>query len=433
MAHHHHDDYIEVVSSQGPAQLSGKWTGIFAAMTVIGFGAFAAFAFAGDQTRIGWIAYLHNLYFFTGLAAGLVVTAAIMQVARSHWGRAIKRFAEAAGGFLWVALGLSLLLYIGADHIYEWAETPPDPVYYTNKHFWLTKNFWFIRVVGAIAALAVVAHFFRQTSLRPDLGYASELNPDKWSAPSGWAGKDTEVEKCYDSQSYWGVIYCITYACAISLLAYDLIMSLDYRWFSTMFGGWHFTSFILISWGSLVFLSWWLGDAFGLAKYIHKMTYHDLGKLTFGFTVVWGYLFFAQYQVIWYGNLPHETGYLLTRFYEQPWRPITLTVFAMCFLIPFIIGLSKDIKLSPKTFAPVVVISFLGLWLERFILIAPASWYYDRHAQVFEGGVEMLLMVDAVVAIGFAGLFGLVYTRTLFKSPLMVISDPRLDEGVNRH
>jgi hypothetical protein len=431
--HHHHTDYVQVVASQGPSKLSGKWTGIFGLMTLVGFATFAYAAFVSDQPRVGWIAYLHNFYFFTGLSSALVVTAAIMQAARSHWGRTVKRFAEAGVGFLPAALLLCLPFYFGVEHIYEWAYERPDPHYYTNKHWYLTPNFWLIRIIIAVALVWFVAHKFCQTSFRPDLGVASEENSSAWTAPAGWAGRDAEVAKSYEKQSFWAVIYCIIFPVGISALAYDMIMSLDYRWFSAMFGGWNFTTFILTGWGSLILLTWLITSTFGLDKYVNKVVYHDLGKLTFGFTIVWGYLFFAQYQVIWYGNLPHETGYLLTRFYDEPWRAFSLTVFAMVFLIPFIIGLSKDIKMSPKTFAPIVLISLVGVWLERFVLIAPSTWYYDRVQHLFEPGVTNLLIMDILVFIGFFGLFGLLYSRTLLSKPLMVISDPRLDQGVNRH
>jgi len=444
VSHHHHTDYVEVVSAKGPQKLSGAMRGLFITMTVVGFAAFLLLLFLG-QEKIAWISYLHNFYFFAGLSAGGLLIAAIVHVARAMWGRPIKRFGESFGAFLpWTLLLLLPLWFVGGEHLYEWMEWPrlaaekPEvwasiQEVYPHKVSWLSQHFTFGRVLLCLLILIFLGRRFMKLSLRPDLGLAHEKNPDLWSQPSGWNGLEAEVEKSYESQFHTGVLYCFAFAFCISMIAYDLIMSLDYRWFSTMFGGWNFTSFILISWASLYLMTARLSADHGLEKYMHRKLYHDLGKLIFGFTVVWGYLFFAQLMVIWYGNLSHESGYLITRIHNETWSTYSWTAAVMVFLIPFAIGLGKVRKMYPKRHGIIVLISILGIWLERFCLIAPASWNYDRHNMVYEGGVGGLLLADLAVSIGFLGLFLLVVTNYLYKQPLMVISDPRLDEGINRH
>ncbi len=434
MHHHHHTDYVEVVSAQGPAKLSGRMKLIFILMIAIGFGAFLYQVAFGSQVRIGWISFLHNFYFFTGLSAAGVLVAALMPATNAMWGRPLKRFTEASGAFLpWSLLFLAILYAFGAEHVYEWAETRPDAELYPAKHLWLQKDFVFIRQLLALALLGFAAHRFVGLSTRPDMGLAHEKNPDLWPQPNGWRGLDEEVGLSQKKQGWWGVCYCFLYAVIISAMAYDLIMSLDYRWFSTMFGGWNFTAFMLLAFGSLFLITHLMSQRFGLEKYMHPRMYHDLGKLTFGFTVVWGYLFFAQLMVIWYGNLAHETGYLLTRFKIDPWRSVAWTVFAMVFLTPFILGLSKKLKMSPITFIPVVLISGVGVWLDRFLMIAPSTWYFDRREGVYLDGVGTLLLFDVLMFVGFLGFFALVYANFLYKHPKMAISDPKLDMGINRH
>jgi hypothetical protein len=307
----------------------------------------------------------------------------------------------------------------------------PNPELFHNKAWWLQTNFVFGRQLLFMGLLTWLAFKFRGLSLRPDLILANQKNGDLWQAPAGAGDLDEEVAASQKKQSYWGVFYCFAFAYCISMFAYDLIMSLDYRWISTMFGGWNFTTSMLTAWGTLWLLAKWMGNRFGVGHYMHKKLYHDLGKLTFGFTVVWGYLFFAQLNVIWYGNLSHETGYLLTRIQGQPWSGLAWTVGVMVFLFPFFVGLSKKIKMS--AYYPILLTSSLvGVWLERFVLIAPATWYFDRHKGVFEG-ITGLLFTDVLVFLGFLGLFCLLFTRALYKNPIMVISDPRLDDGINRH
>ena len=461
MHHQHHTDYVEVVSSKGPQKLSPRMKAIFIIMMVVGFGALLLNALVPVSVedvksgsvimggRIAWIALLHNFYFFTGLSAAGVVIAAIVHITRAMWGRPIKRFAEAFGAFLpW-----SLLFFIifaasqlmsdpqGLGVIYEWLQKGPDAGIFENKAWWLTPNFVFGRCLIYLLVLAAVAHLFTKQSTRADMGLAHETNPDLWQAPAGWKGIEAERESSQHKQGILSAVYCMAFAYFISLIAYDLLMSLDFRWISTMYGGWNFTTFMLAGWGSLVLVTHLMSKRFGLEKYMHKYLYHDLGKLTFGFTVVWGYLMFAQINVIWYGNLSHETGWLITRIFDETWQPYTLVAMSLVFFIPFILGLGKKRKMSPITFAPVVLISLVGIWIERFVQIAPASWYFQRTvdpqthevAGQFVGGVGALFFWDAVVFLGFLGLFCLTFTSYLYKRPLMVIADPRLSLGINRH
>ncbi|MBO1320447.1 hypothetical protein [Acanthopleuribacter pedis] len=372
-----------------------------------------------------------------------------MQVTRSHWGRTVKRFAEAFGAFLWFSLVCMLILKFGVEHLYEWSHIKEWPSH-SNKASWLQENFWWGRQIVWVAVMIFVGQMFLKYSNRPDMGLAHEKHPNLWKSVPGWRGAATEIEDCQAKQSTWAVLYCIAFAVCVSMLSYDLVMSLDFRWFSAMFGGWNFTTALLTGWASMVLISWFMSERFEVAKYLSKPVYHDLGKLTFGFTIVWAYLLFAQWLVIWYGNLPHEAGFLLTRFQDPIWKPWAILVFCSVFLVPFILGLSKHLKLSPKTFAPIAVLSLCGVWLERFILIAPSAWYFNRKEGVYwdqnpfvKGSEDIagaaadsamnIILVNGVVGLGFLGVFGLMYTLYLYKRPIMVISDPRLDMGVNRH
>lgn len=457
-----HNDYVEVISAKGPQQLSSLMKVIFWTMAIVGALAFLGSLLILDQKRIAWIALLHNTVYFTGLAAGGLAVAAITHVARSYWARPVKRFAEAMSAFLPVTMVCVALLWVGASmvtpaevnpetgvvsfdsavkgfedpnqFIYEWAGIRPWEGAYHNKHFWLQRNFVFGRILLALGLLWYLGRRFRKYSDRTDFALAAQTKPGVWAKPDGFGDMAEEVETSVNKQTFWGVLYCFGYAFIFSLFVYDLVMSLDYRWVSTMFGGWNFTSGLLQSWGMLVFIAWWLGGRFDIARYMPKKMYHDLGKLTFAFTVMWGYLFFAQLNVIWYGNLGHETGYLFERFHpDGDFGMLGLTVATLVFLLPFLLGLGKNRKMQPSTFAPVVILSCIGLWLERFLLITPAAWYYDRATDSWSDGLGLLVFVDVLVLIGFVGIFCLCFTNYLYKRPIMVISDPKLGGGINRH
>ena len=109
----------------------------------------------------------------------------------------------------------------------------------------------------------------------------------------------------------------------------------------------------------------------GIAAFVSPKQRHDLGKLCFGFTVFWAYLMWAQFLVIWYGNLPEETGFLFARLWG-PWRPIGSIVFLGMFVIPFFGLLGVLPKKVPFTLALFTSISLVSLWLERYLDVMPS-------------------------------------------------------------
>jgi hypothetical protein len=112
----------------------------------------------------------------------------------------------------------------------------------------------------------------------------------------------------------------------------------------------------------------------GLQTILTPDQFHDLGKLIFGFCILWTYLFWSQYLPIWYGNIPEETGFVLLRTREQPWMTVSWTVLTLNFLIPFPVLLSQRVKRIPAALAVVCMLIVVGMWLERYILVVPSLW-----------------------------------------------------------
>ncbi len=128
-------------------------------------------------------------------------------------------------------------------------------------------------------------------------------------------------------------------------------------------------------------------------------------------------MFWSQYLVIWYGDLAEETEFLYHRMHGA-WEPVSWTVFAMAFVIPFVVLLSRAVKTKPLALTAIAAIAFVGMWLERFILISPSLWHADS---VPLGPIEFL------VTMGTAGLFVWTYTTFLQTFPVLPIADPRLE------
>ena len=157
----------------------------------------------------------------------------------------------------------------------------------------------------------------------------------------------------------------------MTIIAFDGIMALQPHWVSNLLGGWFFMGAWLCALMLQALMMLYARKAAGLAEFISPKQRHDLGKLCFGFTVFWTYLMWSQFLVIWYGNMPEETGFVFARLWGA-WRPIGAAVGAGVFVIPFagLIGVAP--KKSPLTLALFATISLCSLWLERYLMVLPS-------------------------------------------------------------
>jgi hypothetical protein len=148
-------------------------------------------------------------------------------------------------------------------------------------------------------------------------------------------------------------------------------MALQPHWFSNLLGGWYFMGSFLGAHTCLALMMMYGARHLGVADLVSAKQRHDLGKLCFGFTVFWTYLMWSQFLVIWYGNLPEETGFVFTRLWGE-WLPIGRAVFIGMFLVPFFGLLFVAAKKTPLTLGLFALISFSSLWLERYLLVLPS-------------------------------------------------------------
>ena len=208
----------------------------------------------------------------------------------------------------------------------------------------------------------------------------------------------------------------ITYAWVFTLVAFDFFMSLDPHWFSSLAGGYYFIGNLFAGFALLAVVAVWARDRLQLDEYIGPHQWHDVGKLVFGFCILWAYMFWSQYLVIWFGDLPEETELIAHRL-QGAWAPLAWTVFAMVFVIPFVVLLSRAVKTSPLGLTAIGCVGLVGMWLERFILVSPSL----RHGEGVPLGV-----IELLVTAGVLGLFAWCYTTFLQTFPVLPLSDPRL-------
>jgi hypothetical protein len=393
--------------------------GVGAGLAILGAILFARALGAEHTAARAWHLFHVNWLYFTGLAFGSVAFAAVQKVAHGRWSGVMIRFAEAAVAFVPVSLvGLVLIFTVGYEPIYGPMEHAAHGMAH-SKAVWLSHGFMFGRLFVGLLVLAVLGWLLIRADLTPDM-YATRAVVsggrrgmfERWShhlaAPGALEANEDKLHKLAAG-------FLPVYALVMTMVAFDGIMALQPHWFSNLLGGFYFMGSFLGAHMLLALTMTYGASHLGIAELVSPKQRHDLGKLCFGFTVFWTYLMWAQFLVIWYGNLPEETGFVFSRLWGL-WRPVGVMVFLGMFIIPFFGLLGVAPKKTRATLGFFAVVSLVALWLERYLLVLPSvSALPGPRLYVPELGPTLLM----------AGLFLLTYA--LFARTFPMVS-PRLAE-----
>ncbi len=331
-------------------------------LTLAGAAAFLAALLTGHPQR-AWQALLLNWVYFTGLAQSGVAFAAAYTVCRGRWGDAYRRLGESMSFFLPISFVLlAVFLLFGASHVFPWIAHPAE-----SKRLWLNMPFLAARDLVACAVLFALSLFYVHDSQRCGGRRSAQLAP----------------------------LLLILHGLVFTLLAFDLVMSLDTHWYSTLFGWYSFVCAFYSMLAALAISGAWLRRAWGIESFIGPGQSHDLGRLLFGFCLLSGGLFWAQWLVFWYGNLPEEIAYVIRRYYEMPFAPYAWVMTYGGFVLPLVVLLSKSLKRRPALLAWGGVWILAMMWLERYVWVVPAVSHEPAAP----------IAVEALTGIGFAGAF----------------------------
>jgi hypothetical protein len=408
---------IEKVVNAGPiAVASSTYTKLWA-MVFVGIFVFSYGLIAGDAGHT-WGAFYVNAVYFQGLALGGVMTTVIMQIVRATWGAPVRRLAEANVAYLPVAFCMFLVSYFGREYLFYWGRNPMP-----GREWWMQPCFVYARFAVLFFVLYLLMARFVGMSLRGDVGLAKDRSKSAatWSLPihrfllRGWRGAEREVIPLQRKMSVNAPVIVLMYVVTTSLFAFEMIMGQNPVWFSNLFGAFVFVSQIYIAWSGLALMTMFFAKRNkGFGELISSQQFWDLGKLNLGFCMLWGYMFWSQFLTQWYGNLPEETQWLILRTREYPWKGLAWVVFPMCFIIPFISLLSRDVKKNPVTYAIVCFVLMTGVWLDRYLIIMPEI---SPHRIPF-GATEIGIFI------GFLGAYLLCIRSFLSKYPYVTVSHP---------
>lgn len=429
MGHHGH---IEVTSTK-PYDFTSRNKMVAIIMMVVGLVAIIAqFATHHEQT---WANLLWNNFIFLGLALGATFFLAVQYVAEVGWSAVLKRPLEAMGQSLPVA-GIIMILIIafGGKHLYHWMAdgiTDPNSPNYdaiiAGKSGFLNPMFFWIRVVAYFTIWTFYARKFRSNSLAMDAG---------------------EGVTAYLRNSKSAAAFLVLFAVTESLMSWDFIMSIDTHWYSTLFAWYTFAGFFVTSLAGLAFIISYLKHR-GYLQEVSEHHLHDIGKFMFAFSVFWTYLWFAQFMLIWYSNIPEEVTYFMLR--QDHYRGLWLAAFFINFIGPFLILMTRDAKRKKYLLMFMSIIIFIGHWIDFYLMIIPGSMITAGHHAGAHGAeaahgvahaahgaaaahaplIGSIGLMEIGTTIGFLGLFAFITQTFLAKAPLVAKSHPMMEESLH--
>jgi hypothetical protein len=374
------------------------WRILFAALIGIGL-AGIIFGLLTQPAR-AWANILLNNYLFIMLSIGALFFYAVQYVTHSGWSAMFQRIPLAAG--VWIPVGglLMLVFYFGMHHIYEW--TDPDLVAYDkllkHKAPYLNVPFFYIRAVIYFALWMWLAWWMRKLSLKEDT--EGTIHVDKHARVAGYF--------------LFAIVFTFTMA------SIDWIKSIDAHWFSTLFGLKNLLASIYYAVAFMILLVLWLQKQ-GYFTKMNEAHRNDFARYLFRLSIVWGYLWFVQYLILWYANIPEATMYYVPRV-QGEWSTLFYVEFALNFAIPFLALMNDKLARNKVMMIVMSVMLLVGLWISLFVQIMPGS------IKELQFG-----MIEILTFVGFLGLYLYFVFSHLSKVPLVPENHAYLEESKHRH
>ncbi|HLD99757.1 MAG TPA: hypothetical protein VJB59_05830 [Bdellovibrionota bacterium] len=338
----------------------------FAALVLIGMISFVIGLVQAPERA--WAGFLVNHFFFMSIAIGGLFFAAIHWLTGAKWSRGIHHLSESFTAYLPIAFLAMIVLYFGSSHLYPWSRpevVAASPIL-TAKAAYLNKTFFFARGLGIVAVWLAFSRAMVRNSFHAQDGANRTLSP----------------------------VFLIFFALSFTVLSFDLLMSLDPFWFSTIFGVYCFSILFNVILASVTLLALYVRRHNSWDIRVDQ--FHDLGKYLFAFTVFWAYIAFSQFMLIWYANLSEEVGYFVRRL-NGGWYTVSAFLVFGKFLVPFLVLMARAAKRSIGVLSAMAVYILLTQWIELLWIVQPG---------IFENG-PVVGFLELGITLGFIGLMGL--------------------------
>jgi len=352
-----------------------------------------------------WAALYVACIFFMLISLGVLAFYAIQQVAQAGWSPVLFRVMQGITAYLPVGsvIFFVFLILCGLhfNHLFVWLdpEVVANDKLIANKVGYLNFPFWIVRAAIFLIGWNLYRYYSRKNCLAQD-----QSNDDSF------------YKKNFKMSAAFLVFFIVTE----SIMSWDWIMSVDPHWFSTLFGWYVFASFFVSGITVICLVTLYLKSR-GYLEYVNTSHIHDLAKFMFGFSVFWTYLWFSQFMLIWYANIPEEITYFVTRIelYNLPFFGAVV----MNFLFPVLILINTDFKRISWILVMAGVVILLGHYIDFFNMIMPGTV-----------GDQWFIGVSEIASVlFFLGLFIYVVFTALTKVPLLPKRNPFIEESKHFH
>ena len=362
-----------------------------------------------------WINLWINNIYFLGIALTGVLFLALQYASQAGWSAYIKRIPEAFGGWLYVAFGLTLVSFGLANyagpyhfHMFHWLDSSLyveggenyDAII-AGKQSYLNLTFFLARMVAYFVLWIIMFRYIRNESLKEDL-----------------YGGETHWRKLRKYSTFFIILFAVTSSTA----AWDWVLSIDTHWFSTMFGWYVFSSWFVGGLAAMTLIIIWLREK-GYLLQLNSSHLHDLGKYIFAFSIFWAYIWFSQFLLIYYANIPEETVYFVERLRSGQYAWVFYVNILLNFIFPFLVLMTRDSKRHTIFLKIVCPVLLVGHWFDFYLMITPGTLGEN-------GGIGFIeIGMAAIFAVGFI----YVVLRALSKAPLVARNHPMMEESLHHH
>lgn len=345
-------------------------------------------------------AYLVAAMFYLMIATGALAWIAMLHVSNAGWGVVVKRLFEGLSAYIPVAAASMGVVLLGVKTLYPWAGEHAHDGSLHGKAAYLNVPAFAVRMAIVLALWIGFSTWLRRASVAQD--------------------EDGSVRHTRRSVVL-SAVFIPVFAISFSVASFDWLMSLSPHWQSTVFAFYHIAGSLVAALAAAILGASWLRRRGHLPE-VTENHFHDLAKLLIGMVTFWAYLWFCQYMLIWYANMPEETAYYITRL-EGGYKLLFWLNPILGWVVPFLALLPRPLKRSERHLVRVALLVLFSRWLDLYMAVAPSTSAEHTGIGLIEAG--------AMFAVG--ALFVLSVLRALKAAPLVASKDPYWVESLHHH